>query len=99
MFKTSKFALIAAIAAVSIASPAFAQSVDHTGNLFPSYYDVSGKQVLGTVPQTAPHAAVPQAVASKSERAVQGRGLYATTVTPTVAPSVSGYDPSIASQR
>jgi|SRR5579871_282630 len=104
MLNKSKIALIAVIAAVGAASPAFAQSVDHTGTLFASYYDNTGKQKIGAwAPQAAaPRAAGPQFAANRNERAVQGRHLYATTVAPyaaTVAPSVSGYDPSIASQR
>ena len=98
MFGTSKkLALIAAVAVVGIASPAFAQSVDHTGTLFASHYDTTGKQVIGSWgSQLAPQ------LVSRNERAVQGRGLYATTVAPfagPVTPAVSGYDPSIASQR
>ena len=97
MFKKSKFALVAAVAVMGIASPAFAQSVDHTGTLFASHYDGTGKQVVGSwaSPSTGSRTAVPQAVANRYEQAVQGRDLYATTV----VPSVSGYDPSIASQR
>ena len=97
MFKKSKFALVAAVAMMGIASPAFAQSVDHTGTLFASHYDETGKQVVGSwaSPSTGSRTAAPQAVANKYERTVQERDLYATTV----VPSVSGYDPSIASQR
>jgi hypothetical protein len=93
MLMKSKFALVAAIALASIASPAFAQSVDHTGNLFPSYYDGNGKQVLG---------AAPQAVASRHQPAEIGRGLYNTAAPSAVwgySPAVSGYDGSIATQR
>lgn len=100
MFGTSrKFALVAAVAAVGIASPAFAQSVDHTGTLFASHYDTTGKQRIGS---WGPQASAPQARLSQNERAVRGHGLYASTVTPyaaPVVPSVSGFDGSIASQR
>ncbi len=99
MFGTSKkLALVAAIAVVGVASPALAQSVDHTGTLFASHYDTTGKQVIGSWGSQSP---VPR-LASRNERAVAGRGLYATTVAPfagPVTPAVSGYDPSIASQR
>ena len=100
MFGTSKkFALIAAVATLGIASPALAQSFDHTGTLFASHYDMTGKQTVGS---WGPQAAAPQARLSQNERAVRGRGLYATTVAPyaaPVVPSVSGYDGSIESQR
>ena len=104
MFGTSKkFALVVAVAAIGFASPALAQSVDHTGTLFASHYDGTGKQVIGSwASQSADPHAVAARLASRNERAIQGRGLYATTVTPyagPVTPAVSGYDPSIASQR
>jgi hypothetical protein len=56
----SKIALIAAIAAFSCASPAFAQSFDGdwgTGNELQSYYDQSGALRAGIAPhnQTAAH--------------------------------------------
>ena len=100
MSKASKFLLVAAVATMGIASPALAQSVDHTGTLFPSYYDVSGKQSVGSW--------APQATAARHERAEVGRGLYnsvapQTSVAPSAAwgysPAVSGYDGSIATQR
>jgi hypothetical protein len=47
MMSKSKLALIAALAAVSIASPAFAQSFDRTGSILPHYYDASGTMVWG----------------------------------------------------
>jgi hypothetical protein len=34
MFQKSKVTILAAIAAAVVGSPAFAQAVDHTGNLF-----------------------------------------------------------------
>ena len=104
MFGTSKLALVVAVATIGIASPALAQSVDHTGTLAASYYDGNGKQTFGSwVPQGAtPRVAAPRVAANHNEHAVQGRGLYASTVTPNaapIAPAVSGFDPSIASQR
>jgi hypothetical protein len=88
MLKTSKIALIAAIAAVGIASPAFAQAVDHTGTLFASYYGTDGKQVIGTW--------APQGAARQHESEVVGRGLY-NSVAPIAPPQ--GYDAGAASQR
>ena len=52
MVTKSKFALIAAIAALSFASPALAQSYDNdwgTGNQLPSYYDSNGGLHAGNV--------------------------------------------------
>ena len=94
MFSKSKLTLIAAIAATAFAAPAFAQSVDHTGTLFASYYDGNGKQVVGSW--------VPQAKVSNRSLAGLGRGIYSFAAVPAPAPSApagSGYDPSIASQR
>jgi len=42
MMSKSKLLLFAALAAVSTASPAFAQSFDRTGSPLPHYYDASG---------------------------------------------------------
>src|SRR4029077_3019051 len=50
----SKIAVIAAIAALSFASPVFAQSFnrsDGTGNELPSYYDQNGGLHAGIAPQ------------------------------------------------
>jgi hypothetical protein len=77
----------AALAAITLAAPAFAQSVDHTGTLQPSFYDGNGKQVIGS---RAPQVAV---------QARQSRPLYNSVATPVVSGAASGYDPSIASQR
>jgi hypothetical protein len=60
MVTKSKIAVIAAIAAFSLASPAFAQSFDSswgTGNELPSYYDQSGGLHAGIAPhsQTVAH--------------------------------------------
>jgi hypothetical protein len=48
MFTKSKITLVAAAIATTIAAPAFAQSTDHTGTLFPSYYNGDGKQAFGS---------------------------------------------------
>jgi opacity protein-like surface antigen len=47
---TSKLKIMtaAALIAAGIASPAFAQSADHTGSQLPSYYDSVGKQAWGS---------------------------------------------------
>ena len=77
----------AALAAITLAAPAFAQSTDHTGTLQPSFYDGNGKQVMGSrAPQTVLQ---PQ----------QSRPLYNSVATPVQSGAASGYDPSIASQR
>jgi hypothetical protein len=44
----SKFAAIVALAAVSIASPAFAQGQSHEGSQLPHYFDSSGGLVWGS---------------------------------------------------
>jgi hypothetical protein len=43
----SKIALIAALAGVSIASPAFAQTQDNTGSVMPYHYE-QGREVWGS---------------------------------------------------
>jgi hypothetical protein len=43
----SKLALIAALGALSIASPAFAQSQSHDGSLLPHYFNGEGEIVWG----------------------------------------------------
>jgi|HubBroStandDraft_6_1064221.scaffolds.fasta_scaffold3293948_1 hypothetical protein len=48
MLTKSKLTLFAALAAASIASPAFAQSIDRTGSMLPYHYDASGAQIRGT---------------------------------------------------
>jgi hypothetical protein len=55
MVTRSKIAVIAAIAALSCASPALAQSFtasNGTGNELPSYYDHNGGLHAGIAPQT-----------------------------------------------
>jgi hypothetical protein len=54
MITKSKIAVVAAIAALSIASPALAQSFNGsngTGNELPSYYDQNGGLHAGIAPQ------------------------------------------------
>jgi hypothetical protein len=48
MTNTLKIATVAALMIAGIASPAFAQSADHTGSQMASYYDATGKQMWGT---------------------------------------------------
>lgn len=92
MFMKSTLALAVAIAAATVAAPAFAQSVDHTGTLAASYYDGNGKQTIGS--------SAPAATAGNRGLAAQTRGLYAHAEVPApVGQAASGYDPSIASQR
>jgi hypothetical protein len=90
MITKSKLAFLAAAFAVTFAAPAFAQAIDHTGTLQPSYYDGSGKQVVGSWAPNGPAA----------KPTVQARPLYNSAVTPIeFGGGVSGYDPSIASQH
>jgi hypothetical protein len=48
MIRTATFALLAAIATVSLASPSFAQTQDRYGSTHPYYYDSSGSMVWGS---------------------------------------------------
>ena len=96
MISKSKMTFVAAAFAVTFSVPAFAQAIDHTGTLQPSYYDVSGKQIMGNWASSGP--AAPNRLAVKPT--VQARPLYNSAVTPIeFGGGVSGYDPSIASQR
>jgi hypothetical protein len=53
MTRQSK-ALVAALATLTIASPAFAQSQDRTGSMLPHYFNGSGEMVWGSwAPPTA----------------------------------------------
>jgi hypothetical protein len=47
MINKLKIATAAALVAAGVASPAFAQSADHTGSQMPYYYDSTGKQMWG----------------------------------------------------
>ncbi len=90
MISKSKLTFVAAALAVTFSVPAFAQSTDHTGTLQASYYDGSGKQVVGNW--------APNGRATKPT--IQARPLYNSAVTPVeFGGGVSGYDPSIATQR
>jgi hypothetical protein len=72
MFTKSKLTLVAAAIATTIAAPAFAQSTDHTGTLFPSYYNSDGKQAFGSWQAPGRPVVRPQV-----------RGIYNSTVPPT----------------
>lgn len=48
MTTNSKLALVAALATISVASSAYAQSVDRLGSPMPYYYDSSGAQIRGS---------------------------------------------------
>jgi hypothetical protein len=96
MFSKSKLTFVAAAFAVTFSVPAFAQAIDHTGTLQPSYYDVSGKQIMGNGAPSGP--AAPNRLPVKPT--AQARPLYNSAVNPVgVGGGTSGYDPSIASQR
>jgi len=96
MISKSKLAFVAAAFAMTFSVPAFAQAIDHTGTLQPSYYDGSGKQLMGNGASSRP--AAPNRLAVKPT--AQARPLYNSAVTPIeFGGGVSGYDPSIASQR
>jgi hypothetical protein len=74
MFAKSKITFVAAAIATAVASPALAQSTDHTGTLFPSYYNGDGKQTFGSW--------LTPGKATIQQQAPQGRGIYNSTVTP-----------------
>jgi hypothetical protein len=71
----SKLTFAVAAVALVISAPAFAQSVDHTGTLQPSYYDNTGKQVVGS---WAPgnRAAKPSVQSRPLYNSVQNRWQY-----------------------
>ena len=87
--------LTAALAALSIASPAFAQSQDRTGSLLPHYFNGSGEMVWGSwAPPTAATAA--QARAVVVHRAARpAKQLY--TRVPTGADAFAAAPPAILS--
>ena len=88
MINTSKLALIAVLVAMSVASPALAQSFDRssgTGNELPFAYGPGGTKPAWTVPPQNEQIAVRQSNAGKvavrqtgrnAFAAVPGRGLY-----------------------
>ena len=88
MINTSKLALIAVLATMSVASPALAQSFDRssgTGNELPFAYGPGGTKPTWTVPPQNEHVAVRESNTGKvavrqtgrnAFAAVPGRGLY-----------------------
>lgn len=96
MISKARLMFAATMLAASVASPAFAQSSDHTGSQMANYYDSTGKQVWG--------AWAPQATAVANRHfAARRRGLSAYAMTRGgdngSAPSTWGYDPTIARER
>jgi hypothetical protein len=73
-----KIATVAALLAAGIASPAFAQSADHTGSQMAYYYDSTGKQMWGS---WGPQAAA-QPTARFSHSAARRSGLHAYAAVP-----------------
>ena len=69
-----KIATAAGLIAAAIASPAFAQSADHTGSQMASYYDATGKQMWGNWG--------PPAAASHSHSMTRPSGLNALAKVP-----------------
>jgi hypothetical protein len=70
MISKWKIATFAALIAAGAASPALAQSADHTGSQLPNHYDAAGKQTWGSWG--------PQATVISSRHTVARRnGLYA----------------------
>jgi hypothetical protein len=82
MINKWKIATLAALIAAGVASPAFAQSADHTGSQMPSYYDATGKQTWGSWG--------PQATAVSHHSAARRSGLYAFAKVPDAASSSFG---------
>jgi hypothetical protein len=75
----SKLALIAALAAVSMASPAFAQSLSRDGSMLPHYFESSGALVWGSwgPPQASVVHPIVQAHANVNHRVARStRDLY-----------------------
>lgn len=95
MISKPKLTFAALILATTIASPALAQSFDHTGSQLPYYYDGTGKQTWGTWGPS-------QASAEGRQSEIQRRGLNAYAMTPDTGWPQSagwGYDPTIARER
>ncbi len=76
-----KIATVAALLAAGIASPAFAQSFDHTGSQMAYYYDSTGKQTWGS---WGPQAAA-QPVAHFRHVATRRSGFRAYAAVPTAS--------------
>jgi|SRR5579862_2177500 len=101
MINKSKLALIAVLAAMSVASPALAQSFnksDGTGNELPFAYGPNGTKPAWTVAPETEQVAVRQGNTGKiavrqtgrnAFAAVPGRGLYDYAAIPSVSGSVN----------
>jgi hypothetical protein len=107
MINTSKkLALIAVLAAMSVASPAFAQSFnkgDGTGNNLPFAYGPNGTKPAWTVAPQSEQIAAAQGNAGKvavrqtgrnSLAAVPGRGLYDYAAVPSASGSDAANNPA-----
>jgi hypothetical protein len=84
MINTSKLALIAVLAAVSVASPAMAQSFDRssgTGNELPFTYGPGGNKPAWTVAPQNEQIAVRQSNTGKVAVRQTGHGRFAVTGT------------------
>jgi hypothetical protein len=77
MTNTLKIATVAALLAAGIASPAFAQSADHTGSQMAYYYDSTGKQMWGS---WGPQAAAQQP--TRYTHSARRSGLHAYAAVP-----------------
>jgi hypothetical protein len=105
MINTSKLAVIAVLVAMSVASPALAQSFDRssgTGNELPFAYGPGGTKPAWTVPQNE-QIAVRQSNAGKvavrqtgrnAFAAVPGRGLYDYAAVPFASGSDAANSPA-----
>ncbi len=92
MVTKSKTALIAAIAALSFASPALAQSfnrTDGTGNELPSYYDHSGGLHAGIAPQQT---LTPARRSGLNAFASVGRGVFSSDTPANTGDGSIGYN-------
>jgi hypothetical protein len=106
MIKTSKLALIAVLAAMSVASPALAQSFsksDGTGNVLPFAYGPGGTKPAWTVAPQNEQVAAHQSNAGKvavrqtgrnTFAAVPGRGLYDYAAVPFASGSDTANSPA-----
>ena len=84
MINTSKFALIAVLAAMSVASPAFAQSFDRssgTGNELPFAYGPGGTKPTWTVPPQNEQVAVRESNTGKVAVRQTGHARFAVSGT------------------
>jgi hypothetical protein len=99
MSTKSKLTFAVAAVAVAFSMPAFAQAVDHTGTLQPSYYNSIGKQVFGSWTTNGSNLE-PVVQTRPLYNSAQARPLYNSAATPNYGgAATSGYDPSIATQR